>query len=156
MNDDGRFSARSSSRDERRRGPESWSGQVTASGVDFSSTCLENVPPVMSTPIGVVSDDAQVSLVFPPLVTEGLGRYYPSTAVLAGYLASRGVRTSQANLNEVFALEILETKQLESIGDGVLPDGSSVDRTELPAVGSVRSTSTQLQLLFQPLRCRLP
>jgi hypothetical protein len=82
------------------------------------------------------SDDARVSLVFPPLVPSSESDYYPSTAVLAGYLASRGVRAEQANLNGVFVSELLDPSQLERIGAGKLPDGSTVDLTSITSIAA--------------------
>ena len=38
----------------------------------------------------------EVALIFPPLVETNFGSYYPSTAVLAGYLASVGILSVQA------------------------------------------------------------
>lgn len=88
------------------------------------------------TPTTRASDEARVSLVFPPLVVEGLGRYYPSTAVLAGHLAARGVKASQVSLNELFANELLAPAELEKIGRGEMPDGSRVELTHITAVSA--------------------
>ena len=52
-------------------------------------------------------EEADVWLIFPPLVETNFGSFYPSTAVLAGYLEARGLRTEQTDLNEEFALWLL-------------------------------------------------
>lgn len=46
-------------------------------------------------------------LAFPPLVETNFGSFFPSTAVLAAYLAGQGLRTAQDDLNEEFALWLL-------------------------------------------------
>ncbi|MDQ0797258.1 B12-binding domain-containing radical SAM protein [Streptomyces sp. B1I3] len=61
-----------------------------------------------------------VVLAFPPLVESSFGRYFPSVAALAGYLDSRGVTTRQWDLNEEFALHLLEPAHLQAAGEGRL------------------------------------
>ncbi|MGW4704486.1 B12-binding domain-containing radical SAM protein [Streptomyces sp. NPDC004285] len=61
-----------------------------------------------------------VVLAFPPLVESSFGRYFPSTAVLAGFLQSRKVRTHQWDLNEEFALHLLDPGHLAEAGAGRL------------------------------------
>jgi Radical SAM superfamily/B12 binding domain len=58
----------------------------------------------------------QVVLVFPPLVSLNFGGYYPSTAVLAGFLGSRGITTKQRDLNEEFAEFLATDPMLELLG----------------------------------------
>jgi hypothetical protein len=55
----------------------------------------------------VAANDADVWLVFPPLVETNFGSFFPSTAVLAAYLEAQGVRTRQTDLNEEFAVWML-------------------------------------------------
>ncbi|MFJ7956335.1 B12-binding domain-containing radical SAM protein [Streptomyces sp. NPDC096319] len=64
--------------------------------------------------------DGSVVLAFPPLVESSFGRYFPSTAVLAGFLQSRKVRTHQWDLNEEFALHLLDPGHLAEAGAGRL------------------------------------
>ncbi|WP_298556413.1 B12-binding domain-containing radical SAM protein [Streptomyces luteogriseus] len=59
-------------------------------------------------------------LTFPPLVELSFGRYFPSTAVLGGYLSSRGIASHQWDLNEEFALHLLEPEHLCAAGEGRL------------------------------------
>lgn len=61
-----------------------------------------------------------VVLAFPPLVESSFGRYFPSLAVLAGFLAGRGVVTHQWDLNEEFALALLDPGHLREAGEGRL------------------------------------
>ncbi|NLU71711.1 radical SAM protein [Streptomyces sp. HNM0575] len=51
---------------------------------------------------------ARTWLAFPPLVDTNFGSFYPSTAVLAAYLEAAGIDTEQADLNEEFAVWLLE------------------------------------------------
>ncbi len=60
----------------------------------------------------------EVALVYPPLVDANFGSYYPSTAVLAGYLAAKGIDSIQTDLNEDFAAYILKPESLKSMADG--------------------------------------
>ncbi|CAA9290364.1 MAG: hypothetical protein AVDCRST_MAG41-4519 [uncultured Corynebacteriales bacterium] len=53
--------------------------------------------------------DADVWLVFPPLIETNFGSFYPSTAVLAAYLHAQGLRADQADLNEDFAVWLLRS-----------------------------------------------
>lgn len=48
------------------------------------------------------NEPAAIRLVFPPLVQSGFGSYYPSTAVLAGYLSQCGIESLQADYNNAF------------------------------------------------------
>ncbi|PNG20696.1 B12-binding domain-containing radical SAM protein [Streptomyces cahuitamycinicus] len=57
-------------------------------------------------------------LSFPPLVELSFGRYFPSTAVLGGFLSSRGVASHQWDLNEEFALHLLKPEHLRAAGEG--------------------------------------
>ncbi|MET7426137.1 radical SAM protein [Dactylosporangium sp. NPDC005555] len=57
-------------------------------------------------------------LIFPPMVESSFGRYFPSLAVLAGYLHSQGIATTQWDLNEEFALHLLRDEHLRSSGHG--------------------------------------
>lgn len=68
----------------------------------------------------------EVSLVFPPLVETNFGGYYPSTAVLAAYLAEQGIATLQEDLNEEFALYLLDPATLRAAAvvlGGAVPPG---------------------------------
>ena len=53
----------------------------------------------------------EVSLVFSPLVTTNFGDYYPSTAVLSSCLKAHGFYTKQTDLNEDFALYLLQPER---------------------------------------------
>ncbi|MFI6730642.1 B12-binding domain-containing radical SAM protein [Streptomyces atratus] len=56
---------------------------------------------------------APVHLIFPPMVETNFGSLYPASAVLAGYLESIDIATSQEDLNERFA-EYLLTPEITS------------------------------------------
>ncbi len=58
-----------------------------------------------------------VVLVFPPLVATNFGRYYPSTAILAGYLGSQGLSATQLDLNEEFADYLATDEVVDLLGD---------------------------------------
>ncbi|MBT2450997.1 radical SAM protein [Streptomyces sp. ISL-43] len=62
----------------------------------------------------------RVVLAFPPLVESSFGRYFPSLAVLAGYLGSRGIPADQWDLNEEFALALLDQEHLRAAAEGRL------------------------------------
>lgn len=82
-------------------------------------------------------DDApEVALVFPPLVDTSFGSYFPSTAVLAAFLRSVGVTALQEDLNEMFALYLLDDDVLGPAGEGLLADGSTVDPDAIVAVAA--------------------
>lgn len=68
----------------------------------------------------------QVWLVFPPLVETNFGSFYPSSAVLAAFLLEHGIPTAQDDLNEEFALHLLDRDLLAQIGKGQVP-GAPVD-----------------------------
>ncbi|RFU83255.1 radical SAM protein [Streptomyces triticagri] len=59
-----------------------------------------------------------IGLAFPPLVESNFGSFYPSTAVLAGFLQSHGISTWQCDLNEEFAEFLLQPEQLEPMAAG--------------------------------------
>src|ERR1700691_2804178 len=59
-----------------------------------------------------------VALAFPPLVTSSFGHYYPSTAVLAGYLASIDIDVLQIDLNQEFSEYLLSGPVLHGIASG--------------------------------------
>ena len=61
----------------------------------------------------------QVVLVFPPLVETNFGHIYPSTAVLAAYLAPRGFPVVQVDLNTIFFDHIVSEEELVSSSEGV-------------------------------------
>lgn len=65
-------------------------------------------------------NDPRAALVFPPLVETNFGRLYPSTAVLAAFLESRDIATTQLDLNEDLALYLLRTDVLRRMGSGVV------------------------------------
>lgn len=60
----------------------------------------------------------KVVLIFPPLVETSFGRYFPSLAVLAGYLENKGIKTQQWDLNAEFALHLLAPDHLAAAGQG--------------------------------------
>ncbi|MGW7469470.1 B12-binding domain-containing radical SAM protein [Streptomyces xantholiticus] len=62
-----------------------------------------------------------IGLVFPPLVESNFGSFYPSTAVLAGFLEQRGLTTFQRDLNEEFAEFLLRPEELAPIAEGRVP-----------------------------------
>lgn len=70
--------------------------------------------------------DPIVWLAFPPLVETNFGGFFPSTAVLAAYLEAHGIATEQADLNERFALRLLDPDLLDTVGAGGFP-GIAVD-----------------------------
>ncbi|EDY45764.1 B12-binding domain-containing radical SAM protein [Streptomyces sp. SPB074] len=78
--------------------------------------------------------DGCVVLAFPPLVESSFGRYFPSTTVLAGFLHSRGVRTHQWDLNEEFALHLLDSGHLTEAGAGRLVGLDGCHPEEMSAV----------------------
>lgn len=57
-------------------------------------------------------------LIFPPLVSSSFGHYYPSTAVLAGYLRSKGMEARQIDLNQEFAEHLISEPVLDAIAAG--------------------------------------
>src|SRR3954467_2121472 len=90
---------------------------------------------------------AEVALVFPPLVSTNFGIYYPSTAVLAAYLSTRGIRAAQEDLNEQFALHLLEPAALERMARGDFGPMGRLPLNALPAVAA-RVLSKHRDLLF--------
>ncbi|MCH6161600.1 B12-binding domain-containing radical SAM protein [Streptomyces marispadix] len=69
------------------------------------------------------STSGRAWLAFPPLVDTNFGSFYPSTAVLAAYLEAAGVDCVQADLNEEFALWLLErTRDTDGRPPGVGQD----------------------------------
>ena len=78
----------------------------------------------------------EVALVFPPLVETNFGCYYPSTAVLAGYLAAKGIGSVQTDLNENFATYLLETESLEHMAKGEFGDKLASSPSSMPAVAA--------------------
>jgi len=77
-----------------------------------------------------------VALIFPPLVETNFGCYYPSTAVLAGYLASRGIVACQYDLNEDFAVYLLQDRRLEEMGRGEFGEGLAQPVESMAAVSA--------------------
>ena len=78
----------------------------------------------------------EVSLVFPPLVTTNFGNYYPSTAILSGYLKAHGFYTKQTDLNEDFALFLLQPERLEEMAKGVFELDEVLKEDALPCVAA--------------------
>ena len=78
----------------------------------------------------------EVALVFPPLVEGNFGTYYPSTAVLAGYLSARGIGSLQTDMNEDFATYLLETEHLEHMAKGRFGEGLTLSPSSLPSVAA--------------------
>jgi DNA repair photolyase len=89
----------------------------------------------------------EIALVFPPLVETNFGSYYPSTAVLAGYLAAEGIGSVQADLNEDFAVYLLKPENLELMGKGDFGEGINLPLESMPAV-SARLLLRYNHLLF--------
>lgn len=90
---------------------------------------------------------AEVSLVFPPLMNTGFGTYYPSTAVLAGYLNSVGVASAQTNLNEEAALYLLQPAILSELVAGNFFPNQKLP-PESPSVVAARVLMRSRDLLF--------
>ncbi len=78
----------------------------------------------------------EIALVFPPLVETNFGCYYPSTAVLSGYLYARGINALQFDLNEDFALYMLQPDCLENMGKGHFGPGIESGPASMPAVSA--------------------
>ncbi|RJO61840.1 MAG: radical SAM protein [Dehalococcoidia bacterium] len=89
----------------------------------------------------------EIALVFPPLVETNFGSYYPSTAVLAGYLSAAGIGSVQADFNEDFAVHLLNPENLERMGKGDFGEGISLPPESMPAV-SARMLARYNHLLF--------
>lgn len=68
-----------------------------------------------------------VSLIFPPLVERNFGHYFPSTAILAGYLATQEISVNQIDLNEQFAEFLLDPEYLRDAAGGSLIGHPSLD-----------------------------
>lgn len=86
----------------------------------------------------------EVVLIFPPLVETNFGNYYPSTAVLSGFLRSYGVEVGQIDLNERFALSLLEEDHLISLGAGIPHYLESIEKHAMPAAAA------RLLMRFKP------
>jgi hypothetical protein len=56
-----------------------------------------------------------VCLIFPPLVQSSFGQYYASLPTLAAFLSASGLGTQQIDLNEEFALCLLDREHLETL-----------------------------------------
>lgn len=65
-----------------------------------------------------LSQQAEVALIFPPLVQTNFGSYYPSTAVLAAFLSQRSIQSCQIDLNEEFAMFLLRPSALGEMAAG--------------------------------------
>jgi hypothetical protein len=78
----------------------------------------------------------EVALVFPPLVETNFGSYYPSTAVLAGYLSTRGINSIQTDLNEDFACYLLKPESLEYMAKGEFEDRRALSPSSKLAVAA--------------------
>ena len=78
----------------------------------------------------------EVALVFPPLVETNFGSYYPSTAVLAGYLSAKGIDSVQTDLNEDFAVYLLRPESLEHMAKGRFGDRLAFSPSSKPAVAA--------------------
>src|SRR6059058_5029119 len=89
----------------------------------------------------------EAALVFPPLVSSNFGIYYPSTAALAAYLSTRGVRAMQEDLNEQFALDLLEPAALERMSRGDFGLAQTLPPDSMPVVAA-RVLSRYRDLLF--------
>ncbi len=78
----------------------------------------------------------EIALVFPPLVETNFGCYYPSTAVLAGYLSAKGIASVQTDLNEDFAAYLLQPESLEHMAKGGFGDKLASSPSSMPAVAA--------------------
>jgi hypothetical protein len=74
----------------------------------------------------MTQDISEIQLVFCPLVDTNFGSYFPSTAVLAGYLSHKGLSAKQFDLNEKFAEYLLDDENLQKFASGH-PPGLGVD-----------------------------
>ena len=81
-------------------------------------------------------DTPKIALIFPPLVENNFGYYYPSTAVLAGYLSAQGIGCLQVDLNEDFATYLLSNEYLGLMAMGRFGPDMSLPLTEMPAVAA--------------------
>ncbi len=90
---------------------------------------------------------AEVSLVFPPLVTTNFGNYYPSTAILSGYLKSHGYSAVQADLNEKFAHYLLQVDMLKRFAEGSFLESMQLPAEAIPCL-SARLIHRHRHLLF--------
>lgn len=66
-----------------------------------------------------------VALLFPPLVNTGFGNYYPSLAVLAGFLKREGIHSIQLDLNEALAEHLLQDHILDELKEGKFIPGTA-------------------------------
>jgi hypothetical protein len=89
----------------------------------------------------------EVALIFPPLVETNFGSYYPSTAVLAGYLSSVGIGVTQLDLNEDFAVHLLRPYNLKRMATGDFGQGLKLPVESMPAV-SARLLGRNREMLF--------
>lgn len=78
----------------------------------------------------------EVSLVFPPLVTTNFGNYYPSTALLSGFLKANGFSTTQTDLNEEFALFLLRSQMLDRMSGGDFGGNLEMPEWTMPRVAA--------------------
>ena len=106
-------------------------------------TSLKDTDPILATVSMIGSRSSQqgrtapeVALVFPPLVETNFGSYYPSTAVLAGYLSAKGIDSIQTDLNEDFASYLLQSEFLEYIANGEFGDRLALSPNSMPAVAT--------------------
>jgi len=96
-----------------------------------------------------VSEDPAVALVFPPLVESSFGGYYPSTAVLAGWLYANGVSCTQIDLNADFAEYLLASGALLDLATGRIP---GIGPDELPAACSRWAVKNHEELISADFR----
>src|SRR5581483_5834377 len=90
-----------------------------------------------------------VALIFPPLVTTNFGNYFPSTAVLAAYLSTRGITAKQIDLNEDFMDYLLRPEHLRKVSTGITLDGREISLAAMEAVAA-RILGRAGNLLFDP------
>lgn len=79
-----------------------------------------------------------VHLVFPPLVENNFGAYYPSTAVLAAALGGAGLACAQVDLNEALALWLVDTAREPRRGDDLTDTADVVAAAAADIVGHAR------------------
>ncbi len=90
-----------------------------------------------------------VALIFPPHVTTNFGNYFPSTAVLAAYLSTRGITAKQIDLNEDFMDYLLRPEHLRKVSTGITLDGREISLAAMEAVAA-RILGRAGNLLFDP------
>lgn len=79
---------------------------------------------------------ARPLLIFPPLVETSFGSCYPSTAVLDAYLRCAGIESDQIDLNERFAMWLLDEERLDRAARGDFAPATVTEESSLPAIAA--------------------